>query len=465
VLIDLKLALVSSLLLVITLVSRGGAFECGNCLKRVETTVNASSRETAWGRYLPVLIFFAAITIIVLRDASLLASPRFWAEDGYQYFKFAYSNDWLDTLLFRQEYRLILSNIPALISTRLLPIELAPLPFSLIWLFIVSAALAIVAWGNSPVWDTPLKKIIVSAIIIFAPRSAEIWLNANGTQYYTALITALILAESMKNSGRLKKYSFRLLLVLGSLNGVLSCLLAPLYWIKALKNRDDREILIQAAILSTGIILQIAAILMSPYSAPRDILSSPYIFGLIAGVKSFGITFSTELSYFIYHNRYEAVGYAIILAWVSFLAIVGSKLKNNPAIYLLGAYILIFVFSSIFGIGGNNNLYFTHPVSANRYFYVPSVLLLISLFASISPFNIASRVKSWTMVAAFLVLMGMVNGIEQYRQEKVSSPAWPDWQEEIAKWKKDESHWITIWPAKKWVFQLEHKTNQPPHLP
>ena len=88
------------------------------------------------------------------------------------------------------------------------------------------------------------------------PVSAETWLNANGTQYYSALITALILCEGSTQATRLKRHIFRLLLMINSLNGLLSCTLTPLYWIKAWRNRE-REVAIQAAILSLGCMLQV----------------------------------------------------------------------------------------------------------------------------------------------------------------------------------------------------------------
>ncbi|MEA1888749.1 MAG: hypothetical protein U9N50_03060 [Pseudomonadota bacterium] len=95
------------------------------------------------------MIFAAAVLFVTFRDISLLTHPRFRAEDGRHFFEFSYAHGWLDTLLYRPEYQLILSNISALIASRMMPMELAPLPFSLICLVDISAALAVVAWGNS----------------------------------------------------------------------------------------------------------------------------------------------------------------------------------------------------------------------------------------------------------------------------------------------------------------------------
>ena len=296
---DTNLAIASAIVLAGMYLYPG---RCKQCItsNNIFYKFSAAYEQTKIPSYLPWTLFFIAFLFIIFRDISLLLQPRFWAEDGKDFFEFAYGHDWIDTFLYRVEYRLILSNISAFIATRFLSLEHAPLAFSFIWLATILSALAIVIWGNSTVWNSPIKKIVVCAIIIFAPRSGEIWLNANGSMYYTSLITALILSESMKDSGKFKKYSYRFLLISGSLNGALSCLLAPVFWFKAFKNRDDKEILIQALILTAGTVIQLGSILYAEDNYRREILTNVYSFGWIAGVKAMGLTFSTELSEFLW---------------------------------------------------------------------------------------------------------------------------------------------------------------------
>lgn len=86
---------------------------------------------------LPVgLLFVVALSLVVLRAPELLLDPRFWAEDGRHFFQFGYENSWLDTLLFHPEYRLVVSNVAALIATRLVSVEVAPLVFTLAGLLV-----------------------------------------------------------------------------------------------------------------------------------------------------------------------------------------------------------------------------------------------------------------------------------------------------------------------------------------
>jgi len=461
-----ELALVSAILLIYIVIFADQKRSCSLC-KDIANKFSPTPLIRNKSIYIPVLIFSLAFLLVIFRDISLLTHPRFWAEDGRHFFEFSYHHNWLDTLLYRPEYQLILSNISALIASRMMPMELAPLPFSLIWLANISAALAIVAWGKSSVWDTALKKIVVCCIIIFAPRTAEIWLNANGSQYYSSLITALILCEPLLDAGRFKKYSFRFLLAIGSLNGVLSCLLTPLYWIKAFKHRNDKEIIIQALILSVGAILQLALILMSPKHAARDILTSVPLFGWITGVKALGLAFSTELSEYIAQivhltttdgkmKTLQVGGLIFVAIWLSLIIFLASKLKNSASIYLLASYILLFVFSSIFGIGGDNNILFTQTDTGNRYYYVPSALILIVTMSLIFLPSAVRYGRSLVIIASLILGLGLLNSTEHFYKHPIKHPSWPDWKKEAAKWEKDHNYILRIWPT-GWTINLQQK--------
>ncbi len=462
-----QLALVSIILLLYLVALVDKRTSCNLCEKIVDRIRTVSSAGIKSG-YLPLLIFCLAFLLVIFRDLSLLTQPRFWAEDGRHFFEFAYANDWIDTLLYRPEYQLILSNISALIASRAMPMEMAPLPFSLVWLANISAALAIVAWGNSSVWDTPLKKIVVSAIIIFAPRTYEIWLNANGSQYYSSLITALILCEPIIGAGLFKKYSFRLLLAIGSLNGVLSCLLTPLFWIRAYQDRDNKEATIQALILSMGAIIQLILILTSSAHAERNILSSIDIFGWIASIRSLGLTFNTDLAEFMHQatkatasippesRPFSIIGSLMAVLWLAIVGMLAYRLRKQVAIYLLASYTLLFIFSSIFGIAGPNNIDFLMPTHGDRYFFVPSALLLITIFASIGSLPDAQSIRAWAVIASMLLGLGLINGIEQFYKQQLKNPAWRDWQDEVEIWKTEPRYVLHIWPD-PWVIHLNKK--------
>jgi hypothetical protein len=412
-----------------------------------------------------VAIFVFILILVITRDPMLLIQPRFWAEDGAHFYEFAFSHDWLDTLLFHPNYRLLLSNLSALAATGTLNMELAPLPFTLMSLLIISTAVAVVIWGNSELWNTPFKKLLVSLLIVFAPVSDEIWLNANGTQYYTALITALLLCESMPQSGRIRKNLYRVLLVTGSLNGLLSCVLTPLYWIKAFRSRD-REVLIQAIILSAGCLIQLVAISIEIDGAERHRLTSLATFGWITAIKTYGLVFSREFGQLLHDviitdrqvpymmsRLYFHLGYMWLAVWLGILAALAYRLRHSLALYLLASYVLLFVFVSIFAIAGPNNVHLLYPLLGNRYFFIPSALLLIVIMTSI-PFPGRNGIQgAWAITASVVLAFGLLNSMHKYYTTPVALPAWPEWKAEVRKWQSNPRHRLNIWPP-PWTVDL-----------
>jgi hypothetical protein len=413
-----------------------------------------------------VAIFVFILILVITRDPMLLIQPRFWAEDGAHFYEFAFSHDWLDTLLFHPNYRLLLSNLSALAATGIVDMELAPLPFTLKSLLIMSAAVAIVIWGNSELWNTPLKKLLVSLIIVFAPVSDETWLNANGTQYYSALITALLLCESMPQSGWIRKLLYRVLLLTGSLNGLLSCVLTPLYWIKAFRSRD-REVFIQAIILSIGCLIQLLSMSIETDSAERHRLTSLATFGWITAIKTYGHVFSREFGQLLYDiiitdgqvpymvsRLYFLLGYMWLAIWLGILAALAYRLRQSVALYLLASYVLLFVFVSIFAIAGRDNIFLLYPLLGNRYFFIPSALLLIVIMTSIQVPGRNVRSSAWAITASIVLTLGLLNSIHKYYTALDDFSAYPEWKIEVGKWQSNPQHRLSIWPP-PWAIDLD----------
>ncbi len=413
-----------------------------------------------------VAIFVFILILVITRDPMLLIQPRFWAEDGAHFYEFAFSHDWLDTLLFHPNYRLLLSNLSALAATGIVDMELAPLPFTLMSLVIMSAAVAIVIWGNSELWNTPLKKLLVSLFIVFAPVSDETWLNANGTQYYSALITALLLCESMPQSGWIRKLLYRVLLLTGSLNGLLSCVLTPLYWIKAFRSRD-REVFIQAIILSIGCLIQLLSMSIETDSAERHRLTSLATFGWITAIKTYGHVFSREFGQLLYDiiitdgqvpymvsRLYFLLGYMWLAIWLGILAALAYRLRQSVALYLLASYVLLFVFVSIFAIAGRDNIFLLYPLLGNRYFFIPSALLLIVIMTSIQVPGRNVRSSAWAITASIVLTLGLLNSIHKYYTALDDFSAYPEWKIEVGKWQSNPQHRLSIWPP-PWAIDLD----------
>lgn len=417
-------------------------------------------------------IFIAAILLIVLREPDLLIHPRFWAEDGAHFFEYAFHHDWLETLLFHPDYRLLLSNLAA-IAGNMVPIEYAPLPFALIWLVIICTAVGIVAFGQSHLWNTPAKKIVICAAIVFAPSSEEIWLNGNGTQYYCALTTLLILCETKPFDNRERRYFFRVLLLASSLNGVLSCLLAPLFGIKAWRTRPNRESMVQLAVLAAGVTIQLVAIVeVTDTTTKRAILSEVSTFGWMAAIKSLSLPFSIDVAQEVFrfnqhHLKYGSEGYfyagmLFSAAWIGLLAAFAARLWKGDGIYLVAGLAMIFVFSCVFGIAAGSKRALLIPLNANRYFFVPSALALMTVAVSIAPLRRTWSRETWSIVTGLVLVLGLTNGIHRFYEAELSKPGWPDWRQEISVWRSEPRYVPHIWPP-RWFIDLRPPTAESPN--
>jgi len=195
-------------------------------------------------------LLFISVLIIIFREYTFFTMPRLWAEEGIVYFSYASSHSWLSALLKPHlGYYSLFSNLAAVLASRAVPLEKAPLVTTFLAFFVQCIPLLIVIWGNSNFWNTFFKKAIMIAIILFTPLSGETWLTTINCQYHFSLITVLILCEC-NDSNQIKKNFYRALLVISSLSGVLSCFLMPLYLIRAWITKQ-REAVVHAGIIST----------------------------------------------------------------------------------------------------------------------------------------------------------------------------------------------------------------------
>ena len=407
------------------------------------------------------VIFLGSVLIVVLRAPELFFEPRFWAEDGGTFFVFAYQHNWLETLLYHPEYRLLISNLAALISANWVSLENAPAPFTLAGLLIKCAALAVVTWGNAPLWNTPIRKVIACVIIIVAPSSEEVWLNANGTQYYSALVTVLILCERMQESSLLRRNAYRVLLAINGLNGPLSSVLTPLYWLKGWRTRD-REVLIQAGVLTCVAVIQLVAILTASDAPDRADPPGVPILGWITVIKGVLLPFDTRIAeilyeyFFFLETRQDAqisvMGYMLMWSMVLLMGAMLYRARRTDTVYLLGAFCLLVLIASLFGLGEEENRLLMHPYLGNRYFLIPAVLIILTVLSLGRSDQTPKRPFS-SFVTTALLVAAILNGVSRFYDAKVVDPTWPRWQEEVAKWQVDRSHAPKIWPP-PWQLDL-----------
>ena len=117
-------------------------------------------------------LFLILVVILVWRAPNLLRAPRFWAEEGRVYFKFAYEHGFFRSLYFIHwwmGYLYLLPNISAAIAAHMLPLEYAPFATTYAALVVQLIPFLIILYGKSTVFKRIPKKITACLILMFTP--------------------------------------------------------------------------------------------------------------------------------------------------------------------------------------------------------------------------------------------------------------------------------------------------------
>jgi len=336
------------------------------------------------------------------------------------------------------------------------------LAFTVAGLLVQAAAVGVVLWGESPLWTTLPQKLVVALVVLVAPSSEEIWLNGNGTQYYLAQITACILLNSTPSGCAMRRHIYRGLLLCAGLTGLLSCLLTPLYWLKAITRRE-REGFIQAGILTVTTVIQFVVVAMTIHetNATRFEFPSVYMFGLIVAEKNFLLPLRTPWAEWFSNylsGRYGApggevriLGYSLLLAEAVVLGAMAYLLRKRGGYYLVGAFVLLILFPCIFGIGGDNKVAFTLPYVGNRYFYAPNVLIMIGFISVLCAFGNLLPARTIVSVWFVVAVLFVGNGLHRFFLAKEYERDWPVWRQEVAKWRTDSRYVLHVWPPTWWI--------------
>jgi hypothetical protein len=417
---------------------------------------------------LRALVLVAACVVMALRAPLLLRQPRFWAEEGKVYFAYAYAADglWRALLAPHQGYYHLFANLATVLAL-LVPVRHAPMVTTLLAFAAQALPLAIVLWGKAPLWRTLPRSIVAVAIILLTPSSAECWLNAINSQFYLALSAALLLLEETPEAVW-RRWAYRGILALAALSGPVTAFLTPLFAVRAWAHRSDREAGTQAWMVGAGAMLQLGIVLTSleipPEGAVRFAgLGPANLLAVIANRTIVMPLASSSAAQWVCERLVQAhdagsdglIAFGLVVA----LGALGTFLcwkRPSSQRYLLAASLLLTTLSTISALisAGQTKWVLVWPGTAIRYYYAPSVLLMMAFWGRVD-----TQPKRWrrpaSLLAALALTVGLVLGAADYRplMQPFVSDDWPVWQEEVAVWETRPGYRLEIWPP-PWDMQL-----------
>lgn len=417
---------------------------------------------------LRVGLFSASILTIFLRRPDFFLEPRLWAEEGQIYFAYACTHPWYVSLFNIQlGYLALWPNIATTVAANFVSLLYVPL-FTTLFAFVVQLVpVVLILWSDSDLWSHPAKIVAGVLTILFAPLSNEVWLNTINSQFYFAVVTFLILLIEI-DVRPLGKWSSRVLLALAGLTGPISCILFPLFFLKA-RWEKKQERVIQTYILAACFAVQLVAFLTmrgsSTSPARALMLNLPLFISVLwtqdIGLLLFGIANMTELAQFIEASRTNGlilgfIVFSLLVAEGLFFLLVSSRLTVSQRIVFAGSFFLFVGLSVVGGLGIESFKYLLlFPGNGGRYFYAPNVVLMFFLLANSQwqgkAFN---KVRSGTCIV--LLGIALILGMAQYQYPMRFTDTGPNWKEEVAKWERDPAYAIRIWPV-GWQIEIPHQ--------
>jgi hypothetical protein len=367
------------------------------------------------------------------RAPNILLAPRFYAEEGAHYFRFAFEHGLLESLTFvfrKVGYFNLITNVAAGSAT-LVPLEYAPIVTTYVALVVQAIPLVLILYGNSTLFRGAARKAVGCLIVLFSPAVAsEVWLTSLSSQVYLGLSALLILLEDMRETGPVRRWLYRLLLALGGLSGVYTVFLLPLFGLRALLQRG-RERLVQLSIVTLAASIQIALVASMDWFNPlrmRDLglvtLSRISLYQV--GIPLVGHEAARSLTVPL-----GAVGeYAFLIAFLA--AAVFSwvdwrrrrlRLDDDGALLALAVCILA-ACTSLLSLKG---------IPGGRYAVLSGFAILFAVLHHIRP----RRRPALSGALILLLSFSLFTGMRTYRAPEDLRCDGSRWKDEVARWREE----------------------------
>lgn len=395
-----------------------------------------------------ISLLAAFATLLALKIPGVLHG-RLWAEDGL-FLVDALRLPWWQALTTPHTgYIDVVASGAMLIAIHATDLQHVALT-SVLMALIIQLCPAVLLLTSRCQWLRPRWVLLIALLLVLAPPIAEeVWLSPVTSQYHLMVCTALILAFAV-GTGSVGAFQI-LLLALAGLTGPGPALAAPLFVLRAYLDRSWPRA-IQAAVLSAGVLIEIAVFWMHP-EPNRHLGIGVTLLLRVIYVKNLLVPFLGPYLAFLVAN---GLGKASILAnWpllpavVSLLALIGltvavvtTRAREVQWLYLTALAMMVL---SYFGaLGGQTNL--QHIYFGERYYYAPQVLLNLTLLGVARTAPAIGRGLAIVLVGWLLLI-----GIKTYRSVNPEMAQGPSWSEQVNLWRSDHARAITLWPP---TFQI-----------
>lgn len=312
---------------------------------------------------LEILCFFMIIIVFVLRSPQLIINGRFWAEEGRDYFQYAYNHNIIETVFFvykRCGYYYLWVNICVLLAS-LFPLEYAPAIVT--WLAFGMNVLiyAYIFWTPSLVLKSRFSKTWFCLLSVIGVHiTAEVYCNAINSQVFFGIFMLCYFFRDIDKINLLlpkKKKVYliisNILLIIACLSGLYALILFPAFFLRyCLKRRkDDKVTLIY---MVTPLIIQMVVFFLSSVEGTSgrslsffNVQAINYTILHTIIIPVFGNSIAARIS--------EPVIYILLISLGVYCFVIKKRVRNSIIFQLIGllSYYVIFVNGASLGGGGS----------------------------------------------------------------------------------------------------------------
>jgi len=331
------------------------------------------------------------------RAPELFSSPRFWAEEGARYFPYALEHGFWSALMFldpRAGYLDVTRNLSAGLAS-LVPLAYAPYVTTYIAYVVQLIACFIIIYGRSLIFDNYGRKLLACIIVIFAPSVlAEVWLNTINSMTWFGLIGFLILIDQVSLLSHRKVIFYRVVLAVGALSGPYVCMLTPIYWLIALRDKT-RDTMINASILLCGLAIHGVILVYYLFSG----VLNEKRFHSIDLIDALDSIFWNHIARPIFGSEYPV---RVLLDFIS-APYIGKR-------FVVVLLLIILVGAAIFQLIHKRSYRFTYTPA----FFTAASWFLISIGTTIASYN-NNPVGRYAVLPGWIVLFFLLNFTRPFR--------------------------------------------------
>ena len=412
-----------------------------------------------------IFVFFL-LALLFYRSPFIFLNGRFMAEEGSVFFKYAYLNNFFDTLFFidfLSGYMNLWANISAIISN-LFPLKFSPLVSNYLSLIPKLLIIIYTFYKKNIFIDNFYYQIIFILIIFISPLNVpEIWMNSINSQIFFAVIVFFLIFLKYDKS----KYDIvdSTILTIAGLTGVYSCIFFPIYLLKFIYYKTKQDFL-NFIILSISAFFQLAIVAYSKFSnslseGKLHTINSELIINFVYNIfiKSF---LGTDLTKYIYYNFLNKINLIFLSIVIIFLLVailffnlnslknINLKKKKYQENKLILTTILYAFISTSFLvlIGG------TGDYVGGRYAALPSFYFLVFFIFihKLSKKNFLKYLSLFFLTSS--IFFGGISFKNNDYSHYLECKGCPNWFDEVKKFNQDNTYLIKIWPYPQKTMQL-----------